>query len=77
MKQNVGTDDLRKMKPGQIKPFICTDAAHMNIAVTLISRMKRFGLPEGIVDFETQKFFDENIILVHAMSATCTKVLNK
>jgi len=74
---NVVTEDLRKMKPGQIKPFLCEDAFHLDTASTLVSRIKRLGMPEGVVDFEVQKFFDDNIILIHAMGETCTKVLNK
>ena len=74
---NVTVEDIRKMKPGQIKPFLCENAFKMQSAASIIAREKRLGLPEGVVDFEVQKFFDDNIILIHAMSKTCEKVLNK
>lgn len=74
---NVTIEDIRKMKPRQFKPFLCEDAFKMQSAAAIVQKVKRLGMPEGVVDFEVQKFFDENIILIHAMSATCTKVLNK
>lgn len=74
---NVTTEDIVTIKPGQIKPFVCEDAKKMQSAATLVGQVKRLNMPDGVVDYEVQKFFDDNIILIHAMSETCTKVLNK
>lgn len=75
---NVTTEEIRGIKPGTLKPFICDDAAKMQSAATILSQMKRLGMPEGVVDYEYQKFFDEgNIIVIHAMKEGDEKVLNK
>lgn len=74
---NVCKEDIMTMKPGQIKPFVCEDAAQMQVAATMLSQTKRLGMPKGVVDFECQKFFDENIILIHALGEDEEKVLNK
>jgi hypothetical protein len=34
-------------------------------------------MPEGVVDYETQKFFDLNIVAIRALREGDTKVLNK
>lgn len=74
---NVTTADIRNIKPGQIRPFICEDGAKLQSAATLVGNIKRLGMPEGVVDFEFQKFFDENIILIHALGEGEQKVLNR
>lgn len=74
---NVTTEDIRSIKPGQIRPFICEDAKKMQSAATMVSQMKRSGMPEGVTDYEFQKFFDENIILIHALKEGDENVLNR
>lgn len=74
---NLTKEDLMAMKPGLIKPFLCENAMKMQCAVTIVCQNKRNGMPEGVVDFECQKFFDSNIILVHALGEGEEKVLNK
>lgn len=74
---NITTEDIKAIKAGQIKPFLCEDALKMQSAATLISTTKRNGMPEGVVDYEYQKFFDSNIMLVHAMKEGEAKVLNR
>lgn len=74
---NVTTEDILSIKPGQIRPFVCDDAKKMQSAATLVSQVKRLNMPEGVVDYEVQKFFDEKIILIHAMGENCSRVLNK
>jgi hypothetical protein len=50
----------------------------MQSAATMIGQIKRLGMPDGVVDYEFQKFFGEsNIILIHAMRENEEKVLNK
>lgn len=74
---NVKTEDIVAIKPGQIIPFICEDAKKLQSASTLVSQVKRLSLPDGVVDYEVQKFFDSNIILIHAIGENDTKVLNR
>ncbi len=74
---NVVTEDIKKIKPGRIQPFICQDGYALEVAATLTSRVKRMGMPEGVVDYETQKFYDLNLILIHAMKEGDEKVLNR
>jgi len=74
---NVTKEDIMQMKPGQFRPFLCEDAYKMQTAATIVSQVKRLGMPAGVVDYETQKFFDENVILIHAMGENDIKVLNR
>lgn len=74
---NVTTEDIRAIKPGSIKPFVCEDALAINSACSLVTRLKRIGMPDGVVDYETQKFYDINILLIHAMKEGDDKVLNR
>jgi hypothetical protein len=74
---NVTTEDIRNIKPGAVKPFLCEDAKALYSACSLVSILKNKGMPEGVVNYETQKFFDENIILIRAMKEGDSPVLNK
>lgn len=75
---NVTTDDIRAIKPGQVKPFLCESAMKMASAATMVGNIKRLGMPEGVVDYEVQKYFEpESIILIHAMREGESKVLNR
>lgn len=74
---NVKKEDIVAIKPGQIVPFICEDAMKMQSAASMVSQIKRLGLPEGVVDYEVQKFFDNNVILIHALGEGEARVLNK
>ncbi len=75
---NVTTEEIKRIKAGTIKPFICEDGKKLQSAATLIGQVKRLGMPEGVVDYEFQKFFDDgHIILIHAMKAGDEKVLNR
>lgn len=74
---NVTTDDIKGIKAGTIKPFICEDARKMQSAATLAGQLKRLGMPDGVVDYEFQKFFDCNVILIHAMKEGDERVLNR
>ena len=72
---NVTTEDIRKIKPGYIEPFVC-DGAKMYTVATLILQLKRRGMPEGVVDYEHQKFFDKGVILIHPLREGDSRVLN-
>ena len=74
---NVVTKDIEAIKPGRIQPFLCDDGHALEVAATLLSRIKRMGMPDGVVDYEHQKFYDLNLILIHAMKEGDTKVLNR
>ena len=73
----VSTEDIRAIKPGAIEPFLCDDAPSMYSATSLIARLKNVGMPEGVVDYEVQRFFDRNIILIHALKEGDEKVLHR
>lgn len=74
---NVTTEQLRQIKPGQIRAFLCEDAKALYSGCTLVSLLKRKGVPEGVADYETQKCFDENILLVRALGEGDEPLLNK
>jgi len=73
---NVTKEEIRNIKPGSFEPFQCEDAAKMHSAVSLLSQMKRTGMPDGVSDYESQKFFGKNILLIHALRDGDEKVLN-
>lgn len=74
---NVTTEDIRNIRPGTIKPFLCEDAKSLYSACSLVSILKNRGMPEGVVNYETQKFFENNILLIHAMKEGDEQVLNR
>lgn len=73
---NVTTEEIKKIKPGTIEPFICESGKMYSVATTL-TQIKRRGLPEGVVDYEHQKFFDKGIILIHPLKEGDSFILNK
>lgn len=74
---NVTTEEIRAIRPGTIEPFICEDALALNSACSLVTRLKRVGMPDGVSNYETQKFYDKNILLIHAMRENDDFILNK
>ena len=74
---NVTTEDIRNIKPGTIKPFVCEGGRKLQTASVLARQLKRLGMPDGVVNYETQIFYDDNIILIHAMKEGDEKVLNR
>lgn len=74
---NVTTEQIKAIKPGRIQPFICDNAAALNSACAILYRMKRLGMPKGVVNYEAQKFYDLNILLIRAMRPGDDFVLNK
>ena len=78
---NVTTEDIRSIRPGQTKAFVCEDARAMYTATSITSRLKRVGMPDGVANYETQKFFaekpNESVILIRAMKATDKPILNQ
>lgn len=74
---NVTTEDIMNIRPGAIRPFVCEDARKMQSAATLVGQVKRLGMPEGVVDYEIQRFYDDNIMLIHALKEGDEKVLNR
>lgn len=67
---------ISNIKPGAFEPFVCEDTGEMYSAVSMLSQMKRNGMPEGVVDYESQKFFEKKILLIHALREGDKKVLN-
>lgn len=74
---NVTTEKIKAIKPGTIQPFLCEDAKALYSGCSLVSALKRKDMPEGVADYETQKFFDDNILLIRAMREGDTPVLNR
>ena len=74
---SVTTEEIRAIKPGTIKPFLCEDANALYSGCSLVSILKRRGMPDGVVYYETQKFVDDNILLVRAMREGDVPVLNR
>jgi len=74
---NVSTEDIRSIPPGALRLFPCEDGKKMRSACSLVTTVKRTEMPEGVVDYETQKFFDLNIVAIRALRECDTKVLNK
>lgn len=73
---NVTTDDIRKITPGALRLFPCEDGKKMRSACSLVTIVKQTGLPEGVVDYETRKDFDLNIVIIRALRDGDVKVLN-
>lgn len=73
---NATKEDIKKIKAGGFKPFLCEDANKMNSVASILSQMKRTDMPDGVVDYEHKKDFDSNIIIVHALREGESKILN-
>lgn len=73
---SVTTEEVKSVKPFAIEPFHCESGKMYSVA-TIISTIKRRGLPEGVVDYEHKKFFDKNIVLIHALGQGDNYVLNR
>jgi hypothetical protein len=74
---NVTTDDIRNIPPGALRLFPCEDGKKMRSACSLVTTVKRTEMPEGVADYETQKFFDLNIVAIRALRESDTKILNR
>lgn len=78
---NVTTEEIRSIKPGTMKAFVCEDSPALYTASALVSRLKRLGLPDGVANYETQKFFaekpNEHVILIRAMREGDEPILNR
>lgn len=72
---NVTTEDIRKIPPGKLRVFQCEDGKKLRSANTLISTIKRTGMPKGIVDYEFRNEYDLNVILIRALRDGDVKVL--
>ena len=73
---NVTTEDIRKIAPGALRLFPCEDGKKMRSACSLVTTVKQTGFPEGVVDYETRKDFDLNIVIIRALREGDVKVLN-
>lgn len=74
---NVTTEDIRNIPPGALRIFPCEDGKKMRSACSLVTTVKRTEMPEGVVDYETRKEFDINVVIIRAMRDGDTKVLNR
>lgn len=74
---NVTTEDIRNIPPGALRIFPCEDGKKMRSACSLVTIIKRTEMPEGVVDYETRKEFDTNIVIIRAMRDGDTRILNR
>lgn len=61
---NVGVEDIRNIKPGKMEVFVCEDMRKVRSARSLIAFVKETGMPEGVADYESEKFVKDGIILL-------------
>lgn len=77
---NVSTEEIKAIRPGDIKLFLCEDGSKIRSARSLVSIVKEAGMPDGIVDYETRKFEldgDLKIFAIRAMRPDDAPCLNK
>lgn len=74
---NVTTDLIRAIKPGQTRAFACETASDMYSACSLVARLKRIGLPDGVKNYETRKDFGENVVIIRALGENDEPMLNR
>lgn len=74
---NVTTEDIRNIPPGALRIFPCEDGKKMHSACSLVAFLKRTEMPEGVVDYETRKEFETNIVIIRALRTGDTKILNR
>jgi hypothetical protein len=74
---NVTTEDIRSIPPGALRIFKCEDGKKMRSACSLVTTVKRTEMPDGVVDYETRKEFDTNIVIIRALREGDNKVLNR
>lgn len=74
---NVTTDDIRNIPPGALRIFACEDVKKMRSACSLVTTLKRTDMPEGVVDYETRKEYDMNIVIIRAMRDGDCRILNR
>jgi len=72
----VTTEEIRAIKPGAFDAFNC-DGDKMYSVASVLSALKRKGLPEGVMDYEHKKIFDRNIIIIRAMREGDEPILNR
>lgn len=72
----VSVEEIRAIKPGATEAFNC-DSDKMYSVATVLSTVKRRGMPEGVTDYEHKKLFDKNIIIIRAMRDGDTPILNR
>lgn len=73
---NVTAEEIKNIKPGKVEAFHC-DSELMYSVATILSNIKRRGMPEGVVNYEHKKFFDKNIIVIRAMREGDVPFLNQ
>ena len=63
----VTTEQILKIRPGKTVAFQCESARAMHTVCSLVTRIKRIGMPSGVINYETKKDYNTNILRVHAM----------
>ena len=72
----VTTEEIKNIKPGATDAFNC-DSEKMYAVTTVLSTIKRRGMPDGVADYEHKKLFDKNIIIIRAMREGDEPILNR
>jgi hypothetical protein len=79
---NVSVDDIKNIKPGRLELFTCDDMKKLRSGRSLIAFVKDTGMPEGVVDYESERFNieglkgDQVVLAIRAMREGDTKILN-
>jgi hypothetical protein len=63
---NVTVKDIKAIKPGQTKPFLCDSENACKNASTLISIVQRTARPEGVSRYSRKIDYDQKIINITA-----------
>ena len=63
---NVTVKDIKSIKPGQTKPFLCDSRKACTNASTLVSIVQRDDLPAGISHYTRKVDYEQKIINITA-----------
>lgn len=63
---NVTVKDIKSIKPGQTKPFLCESERACTNASTLVSIVQRTDKPDGISRYSRKIDYDQKIINITA-----------
>lgn len=63
---NVTVKDIKMIKPGQTKPFLCESENACRNASALVSIVQRTGKPEGVSHYTRTIDYEQKIINITA-----------
>lgn len=63
---NVSVEDIKSIKPGQTKPFLCISEKACRNASVLVSHVQRTDKPEGVSRYSRKIDYEQKIITITA-----------